>query len=585
MEKTRGIHREIIVQEYVTGEVYSAIVLCNEGSIVSQFMMRKLLSYPRWGGICVEGESFYDEEFQNVVEGFFTEIPWHGIAEVEFVKDSRDGRLKLIELSENFNWGLDLAIVSGVNLPLIAYRLIRGEELRSNGHNSYPIGKKFLWWLPEGILHMVDRPSSIPGLTRKMLNPFLNSDLWQRDFRPVIHQIKYTAWRLKTQTRRRHPSIFFEPTLTPKAVFQGTHSKAFPEPLQGDNVEWLFCGTAATYRAVRYLHLEEGDVVLMPDYNCGIEVDGVLEAGARVEFYKVRRDASIDVDDLKRKVTSRTKAVSIIHYFGFTQNVEEILKITKSHGLTLIEDCAHSLYSMHKGRYLGTFGDLGIFSIRKTLPLTDGGALLFNTKGQVMGDPILNPSWMHTVRETIHSVGRRGEVEKNFWMKGSSRLARMVAHRLTSGWDDTKPLSEVGSQDFFSVKGRLNWMMSSFSKDLLSRTNHEGVVTRRRENFLYLLKRLRSNESMYPLYNTLPDGVCPWAFPLIVRERDRVYKQMNECGIGVFRFWWWKHPLIPQEENPEATSLRTNLLALPIHQDLSEKELSVLATTLRECVR
>jgi predicted ATP-grasp superfamily ATP-dependent carboligase len=206
LEKSRGIHREIIVQEYITGEVYSAIVLCNEGSIVSQFMMKKLLSYPGWGGICVEGESIYDGEFQDVVERFFREIPWHGIAEVEFVRDGRDGRLKLIELSENFNWGLDLAIASGANLPLIAYRLIRGEQLRSNGHNSYTTGKKFLWWLPEGILYMVDSPRSIPGLTRKMMNPFLNSDLWQRDFRPVIHQMKYTAWRLKArqheQTKR-----------------------------------------------------------------------------------------------------------------------------------------------------------------------------------------------------------------------------------------------------------------------------------------------------------------------------------------------------------------------------------------------
>lgn len=202
IEKTRGINRQIIVQEYVTGQIYSAIVLCNEGSIVSAFMMRKLLSYPSWGGICVEGESFYDGEFRDVINRFFTKIPWHGIAEVEFVNDCRDGRLKLIELSENFNWGLDLAVASGVNLPLFAYRLIRGEELRLNGHYNYQIGKKFLWFLPEGILHMVDHPHSIPGLTRKIMNPFLKSDLWQKDFRPVLHQIRYTAWRLKTRWQR-----------------------------------------------------------------------------------------------------------------------------------------------------------------------------------------------------------------------------------------------------------------------------------------------------------------------------------------------------------------------------------------------
>ncbi|MBP1694839.1 MAG: aminotransferase, syn family [Deltaproteobacteria bacterium] len=583
-EKKRGSTHDIVVQEYVTGQIYSAIVLCNEGSIVSVFMMKKLLSYPSWGGICVEGESLYDEEFRGVIERFFAKVCWHGIAEVEFVKDPRDRRFKLIELSENFNWGLDLAIASGVNFPLLAYRLTSGEEPRLNGRYQYQIGKKFLWLLPEGILHMVDHPRSIPSLTRKLMNPFLKSDVWQRDFRPVLHQIRYTAWRLKTRWNRRQTPIPFESTLTPKRLLPGLQKGAIPEPLQGDNVEWLFCGTVATYRAIRCLHLEEGDVVLMPDYNCGIEVEGVLEAGARVEFYKVRRDASIDVEDLKRKVTSRTKTVFIIHYFGFPQDVEEILKITKSYGLTLIEDCAHALYSMHQDRYLGTFGDLSIFSIRKTLPVTDGGALLFNTKERPKGDPLLNPSRINTAREIIDSVGRRGEIRKNIWIRGTGRLLRMAAHGLTSGYDGARLASELGSQDFSGIRGRLDWKISSFSKGLLSRTNHGGVVTRRRENFLYLLDRLCSDKSTYPLFNTLPDGVCPWLFPLIVRERDRVYKQMNQCGIEVFRFWRWKHPVIPEEENSEATFLRENLLALPIHQDLTEKELSLLATTLNEFV-
>lgn len=384
---------------------------------------------------------------------------------------------------------------------------------------------------------------------------------------------------------RRQVPILFEPTLTPKLLLPGTHKGAMPEPLQGDNVEWLFCGTVATYRAIRCLHLEKGDVVLMPDYNCGIEVDGVLEAGAKVEFYKVRRDTSIDADDLKRKVKSRTKGIFIIHYFGFPQNVEEILNIAKSYGLTLIEDCAHSLYSMHKDRYLGTFGDLSIFSIRKTLPVTDGGALLFNTKERFKGDFLLNPSRIHTVREILNSVGRRGEIRKSIWRRGTGRMLRMAAHSLTSGCDGARLPSELGSQDFSGVRERLDWKMSSFSKNLLSRTNNVGVVTRRRENFLYLLEQLASHESMYPLFNALPEGVCPYFFPLIVRERDKVYQQMNECGIEVFRFWWWKHPLVPEEENSEATSLRQNLLALPIHQDLTEKELSVVATTLWKCVQ
>ena len=164
-------------------------------------------------------------------------------------------------------------------------------------------------------------------------------------------------------------------------------------------------------------------------------------------------------------------------------------------------------------------------------------------------------------------------------------MLRMAAHSLTSGCDGARLPSELGSQDFSGVRERLDWKMSSFSKNLLSRTNREEVVTRRRENFLYLLGQLGSHKSMSPLFKALPDGVCPYFFPLIVRERDKVYQQMNECGIEVFRFWWWKHPLVPEEEDSEAACLRQDLLALPIHQDLTEKELSVVATTLRKFVQ
>jgi len=372
--------------------------------------------------------------------------------------------------------------------------------------------------------------------------------------------------------------------LSPKFLLRGSSKEAVPGPLGGDNVEWLFCGTAATYRAIRSLHLEIGDVVLMPDYNCGIEVDGVLEAGASVEFYKVRRDASIDIDDLKSKASGRVRVVFVIHYFGFPQPIEEVLDLTKARDLTLIEDCAHSLFSMNNGHYLGTFGDLSIFSIRKTLPLMDGGALVTN-KGRTSQQPVQKPRWRHTAREFFNSIGRRGEMQKNIFLRGTGRLLRITVSRLASRCVDEMPLSEVGSQNFLNVRKRLNWGMSSFSKRLFYGTDHQEVISRRRENFLSLLGQLCGRELMYPLFSVLPDGVCPWIFPLVVHERDRIYKHMNERGIEIFRLWWWGHPLIPQGGNPDATFLRDNLLALPIHQDLTEAELSNLASALKKIIR
>ena len=112
------------------------------------------------------------------------------------------------------------------------------------------------------------------------------------------------------------------------------------------------------WQLIQALGLQEPDVVLVPSYNCGAELDAVLRAPATVRFYRVDRSARIDVDDLRQAIEPRTRAVIVTHYFGFPQpDLVAIGELCRDHGLFLIEDCAHALYSTHLGRSLGTFGD------------------------------------------------------------------------------------------------------------------------------------------------------------------------------------------------------------------------------------
>ena len=135
------------------------------------------------------------------------------------------------------------------------------------------------------------------------------------------------------------------------------------------------------WQLIRALGLQEPDVVLVPSYNCGAELDAVLRAPATVRFYRVDRSARIDVDDLRQAIEPRTRAVIVTHYFGFPQpDLVAIGELCRDHGLVLIEDCAHALYSTHLGRSLGTFGDASVFSLWKTLPMPDGGAVLANRR-------------------------------------------------------------------------------------------------------------------------------------------------------------------------------------------------------------
>ena len=74
---------------------------------------------------------------------------------------------------------------------------------------------------------------------------------------------------------------------------------------------------------------------------------------------------NISVEDIK-KITPRTKAIYIIHYAGNSCLMDEIIKIKKKHKLILVEDAAHSFLGRYKNKFLGTIGDIGVFSFHET---------------------------------------------------------------------------------------------------------------------------------------------------------------------------------------------------------------------------
>src|SRR5205823_6634957 len=88
---------------------------------------------------------------------------------------------------------------------------------------------------------------------------------------------------------------------------------------------------------------------------------------------------TLDLQDLSAKLRARPGPVLAIHYFGFGQpDIEPLAGLCRRAGVALIEDCAHALFSRHTGRELGEFAPLAVFSLRKTLPLLEGGALKMN---------------------------------------------------------------------------------------------------------------------------------------------------------------------------------------------------------------
>ena len=138
-------------------------------------------------------------------------------------------------------------------------------------------------------------------------------------------------------------------------------------------------GRSALMAILNSLNLKKESQVLLQAFTCNAAVNPILNRGDRPVFVDVDETINLDPIDLKKKITSKSKAVVIQHTFGLPAQIEEILKIikdynppaTSSHSpkgerapnnLYLIEDCAHSLGAKYKGKFCGTFGDAAFFS-------------------------------------------------------------------------------------------------------------------------------------------------------------------------------------------------------------------------------
>ncbi len=119
-----------------------------------------------------------------------------------------------------------------------------------------------------------------------------------------------------------------------------------------------------------------GGRVLLPAFICRDVLSSVAEAGAEPAFYSVRPDLSPDEDNAR---WPDAKAILAVDYFGFPQDLAPFRDYSRRTGASVIEDAAHALFSHDAaGKLLGTRAPLGILSLRKSLPLPNGGALLAN---------------------------------------------------------------------------------------------------------------------------------------------------------------------------------------------------------------
>lgn len=139
------------------------------------------------------------------------------------------------------------------------------------------------------------------------------------------------------------------------------------------------CATSGLFAVIKSLGIGPGDEVITTVHTAIATAEAITLSGAKVVFCDIKAGTfNIDPDEVRKKITARTKAIIPVHLYGQPANLDAILAIAQEHKLKVIEDCAQAQGAKYKGRYVGTWGDAAVFSFFPSKNLGgfgDGGAV------------------------------------------------------------------------------------------------------------------------------------------------------------------------------------------------------------------
>jgi perosamine synthetase len=167
--------------------------------------------------------------------------------------------------------------------------------------------------------------------------------------------------------------------ISSKGKFVSVFEQAFAGYIGVDFATAVCNGTTALHLALLALGLGPGDEVIVPTLTYIAAANAVTYTGALPVFVdSLRDDWQMDPADVIKKVTSRTRAIMVVHLYGHPCNMDEILGIAKKYGLFVIEDAAEAFGSRYNGQLAGGFGDIAVFSFygNKTITTGEGGMVV-----------------------------------------------------------------------------------------------------------------------------------------------------------------------------------------------------------------
>jgi len=359
-----------------------------------------------------------------------------------------------------------------------------------------------------------------------------------------------------------------------------------------------FRGRVALAAILRALHVGPGDGVATQAFTCLAVPEGIRAAGAQPVFVDVEPDGgTMDADDLRRRITPRTRAIVVQHTFGIPARMDALLSVAEEHGIAVIEDCCHTLTSRFRGKTVGSFGAASFFSYEWGKPVVAGigGSAVMNdaTVEDRLADDYQRmraPRWTSEIKLAAQAFVHRWLYRPRFYWPLRDlfhHLSRLGA--ATGNYNHVSPDDEPAADFGLCMAARRKARLQARLADLPAVERHARSVVARYQ------AEITAGMSARPF--TVPDeSSSVYArYPLRVHDKTRLLAKARERNIEIAE--WYRtpvHPLTREESScvnyepdscPQAELRSRETISLPTHRLVNDRYIDRVCQLLSEDAR
>ncbi len=325
--------------------------------------------------------------------------------------------------------------------------------------------------------------------------------------------------------------------------------------------------TAALHLALRAANLRENEEVIIPTMTFTATAQVVCYFGAKPVLVDIDRETcNIDLAEIEKAITPRTRFIIPVHFGGQPCDMDEIIYMARSKGLIVIEDAAHALPAIYRGRKIGTIGDITCFSFYSTKTLTTGDGGMITTEKR---------EWAEKIR-----ILRLHGISKDAWKRYS---------------DEGSWYYEVTDLGY---KYNMTDIQAALGIAQLKKVDY--MWERRKEIARKYTDAFRNSKFIIPPLEK-PDRVSAWHLYVIklnleaiTIDRSRFIEELKRMGVGtsVHFIPLHRHPFYKNtfgyslDDFPSAEWVYERCVSLPIYPQMSDWEIEfVIESVCNVCKR